>query len=176
MIRELLEYVGEDPDREGLRDTPKRVLDAWAYWCSGYKQDAQSVLKTFEDGAENYDQIILECNVPVYSHCEHHMAPFLGVAHIGYLPDKKIVGLSKLPRLIDVFARRLQVQERLTVQIADALEKYLKPCGVAVILECRHLCMESRGVRAIGTITKTSAMRGAFLKSPEARAEFLSLI
>lgn len=175
-IGEILIRLDPEPDREGLRETPKRVAEAFAFWTSGYGQDPAEVLKSFEDGASNYDEMVFQGGIPVWSLCEHHMAPFFGVAHIGYLPDKKIVGLSKLHRLVEVFARRLQVQERLTTQIADALEENLKPQGVAVVLQCRHSCMESRGVRIAGAVTQTSAIRGAIKDEPEARAEFYTFV
>lgn len=172
----LLEYVGENPEREGLRRTPERFLNAWKHWCSGYGVDPASILTTFEDGAEKYDDAVIVRDIPVYSHCEHHLAPFFGKAHVGYIPKGRVVGLSKIVRLVDVFARRLQVQERLTQQIANALNEALEPLGVAVVLECRHLCMESRGVSRPGALTTTSAMLGVFRTDARARAEFLDLI
>lgn len=171
----LLQYIGEDPTREGLRQTPDRVLKAWREWCSGYSQNPADVLKSFEDGAESVNELVVMRNIPVYSTCEHHLAPFFGTATIGYIPKGRIVGLSKLVRLTDIFARRLQVQERLTNQIADALMEHLSPLGAGVIVECRHMCMESRGVNAPNTPTTTSALRGALFKDPRARAEFLQL-
>lgn len=174
-VEDLLGTLDPAPGREGLRDTPGRVARAWDEWTAGYGQDPAAVLKTFEDGAEGSDQLVLVRDIPVYSHCEHHLAPFFGVAHIGYIPDGKVVGLSKLARLTEVFARRLQVQERLTNQIADALAEHLAPKGVGVMLSCRHLCMESRGISRQGTSTTTSALRGVLLEQHDARAEFLSL-
>lgn len=173
--RRLLQLIGEDPDRQGLIETPVRFVKAWREITSGYRVDPKSVLKSFEDGAENCDEMVIERNIPVYSNCEHHLVPFFGAAHVAYIPRGKVVGLSKIPRLVNVFAKRLQVQERLTNQIADALWTHLNPNGVAVVLECRHLCMEMRGVERIGTVTSTSALRG-LLKESEARAEFFSLI
>jgi len=172
----LLQFIGEDVDRGGLKETPKRFIKAWEHFSSGYKQDPKDVLKTFTDGAEKYDEMVLVRDIPVYSHCEHHLAPFFGVAHIAYIPDGKIVGLSKLSRLVDVFARRLQVQERLTNQIATAMEEHLAPKGIAVVIECRHLCMESRGIQRQGSATITSAMRGVFRDDQKARAEFFGLV
>lgn len=172
----LLEYIGEDPTRGGLQETPKRFLAAWEEWTRGYRQEPGELLKVFEDGAEQYDEIVLVKDIPVYSHCEHHLAPFFGKAHVGYIPNGRILGLSKFARVVDVFARRLQVQERLTAQIAHALQDALQPAGVAVVLECRHLCMESRGVRAPGTTTTTSRMLGTFRDDPSARAEFMRLV
>jgi GTP cyclohydrolase I len=172
----LLQYIGEDPFREGLQETPKRFLKAWQYWTSGYKQNPAELLKVFEDGAENYDQMVVVKDIPIFSHCEHHLAAIFGVAHIGYIPNGKILGLSKLARLADMYARRLQVQERLTNQIADALETHLQPLGVAVVIRARHFCMESRGVQKFGSETVSSAMRGVLLTKPETRAEFMTLI
>ena len=174
LVRTMLGYLGEDPDREGLRETPRRVMKAWGEWCSGYDQDPAKVLKTFEDGA--CKELVLVKDIPVHSTCEHHLAPFFGKAHIAYIPNGRIVGLSKLSRLVDIYARRLQVQERLTTQVADALVDNLRPTGVGVVIECRHLCMESRGVNRAGVTTVTSAMRGALMEQPEARAELLALI
>ena len=175
IIHDLLREIGEDPERAGLLETPTRVAKAWAHWASGYRQNPADVLKVFEDGAENVDQMVLVRDIPVYSMCEHHMAPFFGVAHVAYIPHGRIVGLSKLSRLVDIYARRLQVQERLTTQIADALTTHLNPKGVAVMVRCRHLCMESRGIARQGSETVTSALRGAMLDKPEARAEFFAL-
>lgn len=176
IVTRMLQYIGEDATREGLKETPARVIKAWDEWFSGYKVDPVAVLKTFEDGAQNVDEMVLVKDIPFYSHCEHHLAPFFGVAHVGYIPKGKIVGLSKLPRLVDVFARRLQVQERLTNQIADAIATVVEPVGVGVVLECRHLCMESRGIQRAGTTTMTSAMRGVMMTKPEARAELMALL
>lgn len=175
LFHQLLEQVGEDSTREGLRETPARCARAWAEWTSGYSASPQAVLKVFEDGAESYDELVFQGNIAFYSHCEHHLAPFFGVAHIGYIPNGRVVGLSKLARLVEVFSRRLQVQERLTRQIAEALDEHLQPLGVAVVLRARHLCMESRGIRKIGTHTSTSAVLGVFRHKPEARAEFFDL-
>lgn len=177
IVTRLLQFIGEDPTRGGLRETPARVIKAWRdEWASGYKKDPKEILKQFDDGGEKYDEMILVRDIPVYTHCEHHLAPFFGVAHVAYIPSGRIVGLSKLSRLVDIFARRLQVQERLTTQIAEALKENLLPKGVAVMLKCRHLCMESRGIKQEGSSTVTSKMLGAFLEKPEARAEFLSAI
>lgn len=175
-VRGFLEFLGEDPDREGLRETPRRFIEAWQFWTAGYGVDPQTVLKQFEDGGQKYDELVFQGNIPVFSVCEHHLAPFFGVVHIAYIPRKKIVGLSKLPRLIEVFARRLQVQERLTTQIADALDEHLKPIAVGVVMRCRHTCVESRGVQKVGSMTYTSALRGAYKKDTAARAEFMSFV
>lgn len=175
-IRALLEYIGEDPDRPGLLETPRRVRKAWNVWCSGYGQDAAAVLKTFEDGAELCgDEMVIVRNIELYSHCEHHMAPFFGVAHVAYIPDKRIVGLSKLARVVEIYARRLQVQERLTNQIANAIDEVLKPKGVGVAITAKHFCMCSRGVQKQGSDTVTSALRGAMRNDEAARSEFLRL-
>lgn len=176
-VRTLLRYIGEDPTREGLLETPDRFLSALKFWNQGYNQDSASVLKMFGDGSEGYDEMVLQRHIPVWSTCEHHMAPFFGTAHVAYIPGAKgIVGLSKMSRLLSMYSRRLQVQERLTKQFADAFEKHVEPKGMAVVLQCRHLCMESRGVQNIGTTTTTSALRGVLLTKPEARAEFMSFI
>lgn len=176
IVTRFLQFIGEDPARGGLTETPARVIKAWREdWFSGYKKKPEDVLKSFEDGGERYDEMISVRGIPIYTHCEHHIAPFFGEAIVAYVPDGRIVGLSKLARLADIFARRLQVQERLTVQIADALMEHLKPKGVGVILKCRHLCMESRGIQKPGTTTVTSAMRGVMFDNPGARTEMLTL-
>lgn len=175
IVTRMLQAIGEKIDRPGLIETPNRVVKAWGEWFDGYNIDLKDIFKVFEDGAENYDELVIVRNIPVYSHCEHHIAPFFGVAHIGYIPDKKIIGLSKLSRLVDVFAHRLQVQERLTNDIANAMVEHMNPIGVGVVIECRHMCMESRGINRQGSSTITSAMRGALLERPEARAELLAL-
>ncbi len=174
-IRRILQFVGDDPAREGLLETPKRVAKAWAHWCSGYGKDPATLLKVFEDGAENHDQMVTVKDIPIYSHCEHHLAPIFGTVTISYIPNGKIVGLSKLSRLADMFARRLQVQERLTDQIADALYEHLEAHGVGVVIKARHMCMESRGVCQQGHHTITTALRGAIRDEVETRAEFLQL-
>lgn len=174
-IKHLLEFIGEDPARGGLLETPARVAKAWDFWCSGYGQNPKDVLKTFEDGAEGVDEMVIVRNIPFYTHCEHHMAPFFGTCTIAYLPNKKIVGLSKLSRVLDIFARRLQVQERLGAQIADALVEHLDCLGCGVVITARHLCMESRGICKQGSDTRTSALRGLFKDDPAVRNEFLQL-
>ena len=173
--RRFLISLGEDPNRSGLRETPARVAKAWKFWTSGYSQNPAELLKTFEDGAEQYNELIVVRNIPVYSHCEHHLAPFFGKATIGYMPDGKIVGLSKLTRLMECFSKRLQVQERLTIQVANALMESLQPKAVGVVIRCRHLCMESRGIRTPGEETVTSAMLGELQPNLAMRTEFLSL-
>jgi GTP cyclohydrolase I len=173
--RRLLTSLGEDPNRPGLHETPARVAKAWKHWTSGYDQDPVEVLKAFEDGAEQYNELIVVRGIPVYSHCEHHLAPFFGKATVGYLPNGKIVGLSKLTRLVDIFAKRLQVQERMTIQIANALMEVLEPKAVGVVVKCRHMCMESRGIRTPGEETITSAMLGELQPNLALRTEFLAL-
>lgn len=175
-VRRLLQHIGEDPTRGGLLETPSRVTKAWRHMTSGYQQKAEDVLKVFEDGAEGYDEFVLVKDIPFYSHCEHHMAPFFGTAHIAYIPNGKIVGLSKLSRLLDIFANRLQVQERLTAQVADALMEHLGAKGAAVCVKARHLCMESRGIKKQGSETVTTALRGVFRDDPAARSEFLESV
>lgn len=175
VIRALLEHLGENPDREGLQDTPSRVAKAWDTWCGGYEKDAGEILKVFEDGAEGYDEMVSVVDIPFYSHCEHHLAPIFGTATVAYIPNGKIVGLSKLSRLVDMYARRLQVQERLTNDIANALFEHLQPKGVGVYIKARHLCMESRGISQQGHYTVTTALRGVIKDESETRAEFLAL-
>lgn len=169
---------GSNPDqplREGLTDTPARMAKAWEFFTSGYDVDIGKLLKTFKDGAEGYNEMVLVKDIPVYSRCEHHLEAIFGTATVAYIPNGRVVGLSKLSRLVDAFARRLQVQERLTVNIADALDEHLQPLGVGVIIKARHLCMEARGVCQQGHHTVTSALRGVLKTDPAARAEFLSL-
>lgn len=174
IVTRLLEYVGEDSARGGLLDTPKRVLKAWTHWCSGYGADISKLLKTFEDGAEDCDEMVVRV-VPFYSHCEHHMAAIIGHAIVAYIPNKKIVGLSKIDRVVDAFARRLQVQERLTNQIAEAIMTHLEPKGVGVWINARHLCIESRGVQNAESGTDTLALRGVFKDDARTRAEFIAV-
>lgn len=175
-VQTMVLSTGDNPAREGLRETPQRVQRAYAEWFSGYAADPAALFKVFEDGADSCDEMVSVCNLRVFSHCEHHMTPFFGLAHIAYIPRGKLLGLSKFARLVEVFARRLQVQERLTNQLADTLVQFLEPVGVGVVLECRHLCMESRGARSQGAITTTSALRGAMRTIDSARAEFLALV
>lgn len=173
-IQILLKALGENPHREGLKKTPQRVVKAWDEIYAGYKQNPADILSTvFKDGA-CIEMVILK-QIPFQSMCEHHMMPFEGVAHIGYLPNEKVVGLSKLARLVDCFAHRLQIQEKMTTQIADAMMEHLKPHGAGVIVEAAHQCMSCRGVKKRGAVMVTSAIRGVF-KKPEIRAEFLNLI
>jgi GTP cyclohydrolase I len=174
IIADLIVNLVPDSQREGLKETPKRVCKAWQHWTSGYGVEVAKVFKQFEDGGEAYDEMICQHGIPFHSHCEHHLAPFFGTASIAYIPDGKIVGLSKISRLVDVFAHRLQVQERITKQIADAMQEHLNPKGVGVFLSARHFCMESRGICRSGIETTTMALRGVFKSSPQTREEFLS--
>lgn len=171
----LLELVGEDPAREGLKETPDRFVRAWQEYTRGYGHDPKEILKAFTDGAHAYSEMVLVSNIPVYSTCEHHLAAMFGVAHVAYIPDGRIVGLSKIARLVDIYARRLQVQERMTTQISSALNECLAPKGVGVVMQCRHMCMEARGATAYGSVTTTSALWGCF-KEEKTRAEFLTLV
>ena len=175
LIRDLLKEIGEDPDREGLDKTPARVAKAWEYLTAGYRQNVNDILNEALF-TEEYDEMVVVKDIDLYSICEHHLLPFFGKCHIAYMPSKKIVGLSKLPRLVEMFARRLQVQERLTTQIAQTLNDVLQPRGVAVVIEALHLCMLMRGVEKQNSKAVTSAMLGAFRDRPETRAEFMELI
>lgn len=174
-IRRIIQFAGDDPNREGLLETPARVAKALGHWFSGYGRDPRDVLKVFEDGGEGYDEMVVVRDIPIYSKCEHHLADIFGTVTIAYIPNGKIVGLSKLSRLADIFARRLQVQERLTSQIADSLMEHLQPKGVGVLIKARHMCMESRGVCQQGHETVTSALRGVIREKSDARAEFMAL-
>ncbi len=174
-IHSILSQLGEDPSRQGLLKTPERVAKAYSYITQGYDQDARKILRSamFD---EDYSEMVLVKDIELYSLCEHHMLPFFGKAHIAYIPNGKIVGLSKIPRIVDVFARRLQVQERLTIEIRDAIQETLHPTGVAVVIEAQHLCMQMRGVSKQNSVTTTSAFSGAFLEDIKTRKEFISLI
>lgn len=171
----MLQFIGENANRGGLLETPDRVAKAWQFWCSGYTQNAAEILKVFEDGAEGCDQMVTVKDIPIYSHCEHHMAAIFGTVTISYIPNGKIVGLSKLSRLAEMFARRLQVQERLTNQIADALVEHLQPLGVGVVIKARHMCMESRGICQQGHHTVTTALRGVIKDDGRSRSEFMQI-
>ena len=174
-VRRQLELLGEDPDREGLLRTPQRVATSLAWLTRGYELDAQQVINGALFDSEGATNMVMVRDIELYSLCEHHMLPFFGKAHIAYIPDGKIVGLSKLPRIVDVYARRLQVQERLTEQIADAIERVLRPEGVGVVIEASHLCMMMRGVEKQNSRTITSAVRGLFRSDQRTREEFLTL-
>ena len=175
-VRTLLRWTGDDPDREGLRDTPGRVARAYGEFFAGYQEDALQVLSTTFEEAGDYDDVIVVRNIRFESHCEHHMVPIVGMAHIAYWPDKRVVGLSKLARVVDIFARRLQIQERLNSQIADTIATALQPRGVAVVLEAEHLCMTSRGVYKPGSTTTTQRLRGVFETDPLKRQEVLATL
>jgi GTP cyclohydrolase IA len=175
-IRTLLRWAGEDPQREGLLDTPRRVVDAYRDWFSGYAEDpAEYLRRTFEEVA-GYDELIVLRDIEFESHCEHHMAPIIGRAHVGYLPTDKVVGISKLARVVEGFARRFQVQEKLTAQIAHCIEDVLKPRGVGVVIEAAHQCMTTRGVHKTGVSMTTSQMLGVFREDARTRAEFLQFV
>lgn len=175
-VRTLIRWAGDDPAREGLLDTPRRVIEAYEEFYEGYTQNPEDILaKTFEEVAD-YDDIVLLKNMTLESHCEHHMVPILGRAHIAYLPDRKVVGISKIARLLDCFAHRLQTQETMTAQIADTIERVLAPRGVAVMIDAKHQCMTTRGVRKAATTTVTTQMRGVFKTDPERRSEIMRLM
>ena len=173
-VRDIIRGVGEDPEREGLLETPRRVADMYAEVFSGLRQDPADVLRVgFEEG---HQELVLVKDIPFYSMCEHHFLPFHGVAHVGYIPNGRVVGLSKLARALEILARRPQLQERLTSQLADSIMSTLEPAGVAIVVKAEHLCMTMRGVRKPGSLTVTSAMRGVFQRGAATRAEFMSLI
>ena len=174
-IKSVLSEIGENPDREGLLQTPERVAKSIDFLTNGYKQEPAEILKSAMF-LEDYSQMVLVKDIELYSLCEHHMLPFFGKAHIAYIPNGHIVGLSKIPRIVDVFSRRLQVQERLTDQIKDCLQDALRPKGVAVVIDAQHLCMQMRGVQKQHSSTTTSAFSGVFLKDEKTRSEFMNLI
>ena len=174
-IQSVLNEIGEDPKREGLLKTPERVAKSMEFLTKGYKQNPSEILKSAMF-AESYSQMVLVKDIELYSLCEHHMLPFFGKAHIAYIPDGYIVGLSKIPRIVDVFARRLQVQERLTDEIKDCIQDTLNPKGVAIVVEAQHLCMQMRGVEKQHSSTTTSAFSGVFMSDPKTRSEFMKLI
>jgi len=175
-VRTLLRWAGEDPSREGLIETPKRVVKAYRDWFSGYDEDPGEYLRrTFEE-VEGYDEMVVLRGIEFESHCEHHMAPIIGRAHVGYLPDRKVVGISKLARVVDGFARRFQVQEKLTAQIANCIQETLQPRGVGVVIDAQHECMTTRGVHKRGVSMVTSQMLGTFREDARTRAEFLRFI
>ncbi len=175
LIKDLIAEIGENPDREGLKNTPERVAKSWDYFSSGYRINIEDIVNgaIFE---EDISEVVVVRDIEFFSICEHHLIPFFGRCHVGYLPDGKIIGLSKIPRIVDAFSQRLQVQERLTHQIADTINEVLNPVGVAVVMEGRHLCMQMRGVEKQNSFATSSAMLGQFRDSPETRAEFLSII
>jgi len=175
-VRTLLQWAGDDPDREGLVDTPARVTRAFEDWFAGYADDPVQILQRTFAEVEGYDEMVVLRDVRVESHCEHHLAPILGRAHIGYLPNKRVVGISKLARVVDAYAKRLQIQEKLTAQIANCIQEVLEPRGVGVVLEAEHQCMTTRGIQKPGTSLITSRMLGLFRRNDATRREFLSLI
>lgn len=174
LVKQLIIEIGEDAGREGLIGTPVRVAKSYDKLFGGYNEDPKKLIKVF--GNEGYDEMIIAKDIDFYSTCEHHMLPFIGKAYIGYIPDNKIIGLSKLPRLVEIFSRRLQNQERLTKQIADTLNNLLKPRGVGVVIKAEHLCMKARGVEKQNCVISTSSFTGLFIKNVNTRAEFLNLI
>jgi GTP cyclohydrolase IA len=175
-VRTLLRWAGDDPAREGLLETPKRVAKAFRELYSGYNEDPADILDKIFKEVEGYDDIVLVRDIPFYSHCEHHMVPFYGVAHVAYYPTKGVVGLSKLARLVDAYARRLQTQETMTAQIATAMVKALDPRGVAVMIEAEHMCMSMRGIQKAGALTLTTQFTGVFKEDPAEQVRFLTLV
>lgn len=175
-VKTLLRWAGDNPDREGLIDTPKRVINAYEEFFAGYEQDPEDILsRTFEE-VEGYSEIVLMKNMRLESHCEHHMVPIIGKAHVAYIPEKRVVGISKLARLVDVYAKRLQTQETMTMQIAETIDRVLAPKGVAVIIDAKHQCMTTRGVHKQESSTVTSRLTGLFREDPRTRVELMSLI
>ena len=175
-VRTLIRWAGDDPGREGLLDTPRRVVGAYEEWFGGYEADPSEILKrTFEE-TDGYDEMVLLKDIRFESHCEHHLAPIIGKAHVAYLPDRRVVGISKLARLIEAYAKRLQIQEKMTAQIANTIEEILQPKGVAVVIEAAHQCMTTRGVHKSGVVMVTSRMLGDFRDSPVTRREFLAMV
>lgn len=173
-IVRILEYLGENPNREGLLDTPKRVVKSWKELYAGYNKDPKDLLTVFD--SDGYDQIVLLKDIEMHSQCEHHMLPFYGKAHVAYIPDKKVIGISKLARLVDMYSRRLQIQERIGEQVTDALMKHLKPKGAACVIEARHMCMCARGVGKQHSIMSTSSIKGVFMEKAHAKQELMALI
>ncbi len=175
-VRTLIRWAGDDPDREGLLETPRRVVDAFLEFFAGYQVDPVEILRrTFEE-TDGYDEMVLLRDIRFESHCEHHLAPIIGRAHVGYLPHRRVVGISKLARVVDVYARRLQIQEKMTAQIANTINEVLEPDGVAVVIEAAHQCMTTRGVHKPGVVMTTSRMLGAFRENSATRREFLAMI
>lgn len=175
-VRTLIRWAGDDPEREGVAETPRRVVDAYGEFFGGYHMDPiQELSRTFEE-VEGYDEMVILRDIPMESHCEHHMVAFTGVAHIAYLPQKRVVGISKLARVLDIFAHRLQIQEKLTRQVAECIQEVLQPQGVGVVIEATHECMTSRGVRKHGVRMVTSCLLGHFREDPSTRREFLAMI
>ena len=175
-VRTMLAWTGDNPDREGLIETPKRVVRAYEQFFAGYEMDPKEVLSKVFEEVEGYDEMVIVKDIRVESHCEHHIVPILGKAHVGYLPNKRIVGISKLARVVDIFGKRLQTQEVITAQIANVINEVLEPRGVAVVMNAKHQCMTTRGVHKPESSTITSTMLGAFRENPDTRAEFMNLI
>ena len=175
-VRTMLAWTGDNPDREGLVETPKRVVRAYEQFFAGYEMDPKEVLSKVFEEVEGYDEMVIVKDIRVESHCEHHIVPILGKAHVGYLPNKRIVGISKLARVVDIFGKRLQTQEVMTAQIANVINEVLEPKGVAVVMNAKHQCMTTRGVHKPESSTVTSTMLGAFRENPDTRAEFMNLI
>ena len=175
-VRTMLAWTGDNPDREGLVETPKRVVRAYEQFFAGYEMDPKEVLSKVFEEVEGYDEMVIVKDIRVESHCEHHIVPILGKAHVGYLPNKRIVGISKLARVVDIFGKRLQTQEVMTAQIANVINEVLEPRGVAVVMNAKHQCMTTRGVHKPESSTITSTMLGAFRENPDTRAEFMNLI
>ena len=175
-VKTLISWAGDNPNREGLLETPKRVVKSYEEFYSGYDQDPDAILSKVFEEVEGYDEIIIVKDIRLESHCEHHMVPILGKAHVAYIPDQRVVGISKLARIVDLFAKRLQTQEVMTAQIADTINRILKPKGVAIVIDAAHQCMSSRGVHKTETSTVTSRMLGAFRENPKSRMEFMNLI
>ena len=175
-VRTMLAWTGDNPDREGLVETPKRVVRAYEQFFAGYEMDPKQVLSKVFEEVEGYDEMVIVKDIRVESHCEHHIVPILGKAHVGYLPNKRIVGISKLARVVDIFGKRLQTQEVMTAQIANVINEVLEPRGVAVVMNAKHQCMTTRGVHKPESSTITSTMLGAFRENPDTRAEFMNLI
>ena len=175
-VKTLIEWAGDNPEREGLLETPKRVVNAYKEFFSGYDSKPEQILSKTFDEVEGYDEMVIVRNITIESHCEHHMVPFIGIAHIGYIPDKRIVGISKLARIADVFAKRLQTQEIMTAQIADTINEVLNPKGVAVVIDAQHQCMTTRGTHKTESSTITSRMLGLFRTNSNTRSEFMNLI
>ena len=175
-VKTLISWAGDNPNREGLKETPKRVVKSYEEFYSGYDQDPEEILSKVFEEVEGYDEIIIVKDIRLESHCEHHMVPILGKAHVAYIPDQRVVGISKLARVVDLYAKRLQTQETMTAQIADTINRVLKPKGVAIVIDAAHQCMSSRGVHKTETSTVTSRMLGAFRENPKSRMEFMNLI
>ena len=175
-VKTLISWAGDNPNREGLKETPKRVVKSYEEFYSGYDQDPEEILSKVFEEVEGYDEIIIVKDIRLESHCEHHMVPILGKAHVAYIADQRVVGISKLARVVDLYAKRLQTQETMTAQIADTIDRVLKPKGVAIVIDAAHQCMSSRGVHKTETSTVTSRMLGAFRENPKSRMEFMNLI